>query len=229
MEKGDFTDYFGESGKTTPQLEAEGYWVWTPPRPKGEFLGEGDTATFLSLLDNGLEGWRQENRRNPNVIQTAGATNIVPFGGAAPVTARGTGAARGAAVPRPPSRFLRPLMHDLAERMTWAITPAYADANHYPIVTLKDARPAGKPGDVVSLSVTTTDPDGNKVSVTWWRFENNGTYTGPVTLDATDGPTTRFRIPADAKAGDTIHVIAEATDEGTLPLTRYARAVVTVK
>jgi hypothetical protein len=242
MEKGDFTDYFGESGKTTQQLEAEGYWVWTPPRPKGEFLGEGDTATFLSLLDNGLEGWRQENRRNPAVIQTAGTTNIVPFGGGAPpAAARGTGAAPGApgaafgagraaaAGSRQPSRFLRPLMHDLAERMTWAITPKYADANHYPIITLKDVRLSGKPGDVVSLSVTTTDPDKNNVSVTWWRFENNGTYAGAVTLDTTDGPTTRFRIPADAKSGDTIHVIAEATDDGLLPLTRYARAIVTVK
>jgi hypothetical protein len=113
--------------------------------------------------------------------------------------------------------------------MTWAITPKYADANHYPIVTLKDARPSGKPGDVVSLSVTTTDPDKNNVSVTWWRFENNGTYAGAVTLDTTDGPTTRFRIPADAKSGDTIHVIAEVTDDGLLPLTRYARAIVTVK
>jgi hypothetical protein len=61
--------------------------------------------------------------------------------------------------PRPPSRFLRPLMHDLAGRMTWAITR---------------------------------------------------------------------RIPVDAKPGDTIHVIAEASDDGKLPLTRYARAVVTV-
>jgi hypothetical protein len=36
------------------------------------------------------------------------------------------------------------------------------------------------------------------------------------------------RIPVDAKPGDTIHVIAEASDDGKLPLTRYARAVVTV-
>jgi hypothetical protein len=88
---------------------------------------------------------------------------------------------------------------------------------------------SGKPGEVVNLSATTKDPDGNRVSVTWWRFENNGTYAGAVTLDTTEGPTTTFRIPADAKPGDTIHIIAEATDDGRLPLTRYARAVVTVK
>jgi hypothetical protein len=226
MVKGDVTDYFGESGKTAEQLQAEGYWVWTPPHPKGEFLGEGDTGTFLSLLDNGLEGWRQENRRNPTVYQTAGATTIVPFGGGGGIAGAGRGAAAG---PRSPSRFLRPLMHDLGERMTWAITPKYADANHYPTVTMKDAALTAKPGELVNLSVTTSDPDGNKVSVKWWRFENNGTYAGPVTLETTDGPTTSFRVPADAKPGDTIHIIAEANDDGKLPLTRYARAVVTVK
>ncbi len=80
MVKGDRFDYFGESGKTSDELRAEGFIVWTPPREKGEFIGEGDTGTFLSLLDNGLEGWRQSNRRNPTVPQTAGATNVVPFG-----------------------------------------------------------------------------------------------------------------------------------------------------
>jgi hypothetical protein len=47
--------------------------------------------------------------------------------------------------------------------------------------------------------------------------------------DAVRPPAPSFRIPADARPGETIHVIAEATDDGTLSLTRYVRAVVTVK
>ena len=252
MVKGDRFDYFGESGKTADELQKEGFIVWTPPHAKGEFLAEGDTGTFLSLIDNGLEGWRQENRRNPATYQTAGGTNITPFGGpppaaggaAAPAGGRGAngaaapaaqggraggGGGRGATGPRQPARFLRPLMNELAERMTWAVTPRYDDANHYPTITLKNARVSGKPGEVVNLSATIKDPDNDKVSVTWWRFENNGTYAGAVTLDATQGPTTSFRIPADAKAGETIHLIAEANDDGKLPMTRYARTVVTVR
>ena len=230
MVKGDRFDYFGESGKTADDLKKEGFIVWTPPRAKGEFLAEGDTGTFLSLLDNGLEGWRQQNRRNPAVYQTAGTTTIVPFG-APPPAAPGAPAAAPAAAPvqRPSSRFLRPLMHDLAERMTWAITPKYDDANHYPSVILANAAVSGAPGEVVNLAVTTSDPDGDRVSVTWWRFENNGTYAGAVTIDPADGMTTRIRIPVDARAGDTIHIIAEATDSGTLSLTRYARAVIAVR
>src|SRR5207247_1734353 len=60
MVKGDIFDYFGLSGYTADQLKAKGYIVWTPPRPKGEFLGEGDTFTFLNLLDNGLLGYEEE-------------------------------------------------------------------------------------------------------------------------------------------------------------------------
>jgi len=36
-------------------------------------------------------------------------------------------------------------------------------------------------------------------------------------------------VPADAKTGDTIHLIAEVTDSGKPPLTRYARVIVTVR
>jgi len=224
MVKGDKFDYFGESGKTAAELQKEGYIVWTPPHSKGEFLGEGDTGTFLSLLDNGLEGWRQENRRNPTTYQTAGGTNITPFGAGPPPGGRGANAG-----PRLPSRFLRPLMNDLAERMTWAVTSHYSEANHHPTIMLKNAKLSGKPGEVVSLSATTKDADNDHVSVTWWRFENNGTYAGAVALDRADGPSTSFRIPADAKSGDTIHIIAEANDDGKVPLTRYARCIVTVR
>lgn len=223
MVKGDQFDYFGESGKTSEELRAEGFIVWTPPRAKGEFIGEGDTGIFLSLLDNGLEGWRQSNRHNPAVPPTAGATNIVPFGTPPP----GAGGSPNAG-PRPPSRFLGPLMHELAERMTWAVTPKYADANHYPSVTLERSAISGRAGDVVRLTAATKDPDGDAVSVTWFPVENTGTYAGAVTLDTADGPTATLRIPADAKPGDVIHVVAEARDHGQLALTRYARAVVTV-
>src|SRR5262245_32545883 len=60
MVQGDRFDYFGLSGYTAEQLKAQGYVVWTPPRPQGEFLGEGDTFTYLNLLDNGLRGSESE-------------------------------------------------------------------------------------------------------------------------------------------------------------------------
>jgi hypothetical protein len=36
-------------------------------------------------------------------------------------------------------------------------------------------------------------------------------------------------VPADAKPGQTIHLILEATDSGTPALTRYQRVVLTIQ
>ena len=57
MVKGDRTDYFGLSGYTAEELKKKGYMVWMPPQIKGSFLGEGDTPTFLNLIDNGLRAY----------------------------------------------------------------------------------------------------------------------------------------------------------------------------
>lgn len=221
----DVFDYFHLDGYTSDQLKAMGYQVWTPPRPRGEFLGEGDTGTFLSLLDNGLEGWRQENRRNPTVYQTA---QPAP-GPAAAGAGRAGGAGRGPAAPRMSNRYVQVLMDDLAARLAWSVTPKYADANHYPTVSVKAPKISARPGERVKLTASASDPDKNKVALNWYRFEGNGTYAGAIKLDATEGPTTSFTVPDDARSGDTIHIIVQATDDGAIPLSRFARTVVTVK
>src|SRR5437016_8983504 len=86
MVPGDKYDYFGISGQSTAELRAKGYIVWLPPRPRGEFLGEGDTFTYLNLIDNGLTSYRDETPGgwgggvavNPSIASAARA------GGAAP-------------------------------------------------------------------------------------------------------------------------------------------------
>ena len=70
MVKGDITDYFGLSGYTADQLKKMGYIVWSAIQPKGSFLAEGDTFTYLNLINNGLNaykndtygGWGGQNR-----------------------------------------------------------------------------------------------------------------------------------------------------------------------
>jgi hypothetical protein len=76
MVKDDIFDYFGFSGYSADQLREMGYIIWTPPRPKGEFLGEGDTFTFLNLVDNGLcayqdgspGGWAGHSGRANSIV-----------------------------------------------------------------------------------------------------------------------------------------------------------------
>jgi hypothetical protein len=55
-----------------------------------------------------------------------------------------------------------------------------------------------------------------------------GTYPGKVTFANPTALATSVQVPTDAVARQTIQLVLEATDNGTPPLTRYERVVVTV-
>ena len=59
-------------------------------------------------------------------------------------------------------------------------------------------------------------------------YPEPGTYRGDVSIWESDSQRTYFRVPKDA-AGKTIHVVLQVTDDGTPPLTRYRRIVVSVE
>lgn len=98
MVKGDKTDYFGLSGYTSDQLKQMGYFVWLPPEPKGEFLGEGDTPTFINLIDNGLRAYVNPEWGGWGGRMRPGPTGGSAFGAPPPVMPADTsGVARGLA------------------------------------------------------------------------------------------------------------------------------------
>ena len=236
MVQGDSFDYFGLSGLSADSLEARGYIVWTPPRPQGEFLGEGDTFTYLNLLANGLRayddatpgGWAG---RRPSAAPGGGAGS---FGGA--INSYDDLLKlqeRAAAGPRPPSpvpNFTPAAQNDFAARLRWSVTPSYAGANHQPRVAIRgSSRISAAPGETVRLEGIVSDPDGNTVSARWWQWKEAGTYPGQVALANSTAPATSVEVPPDGKSGQTIHLILEATDNGTPALTRYQRVVITVR
>jgi hypothetical protein len=245
MVKGDIFDYFGLSGLSADELKAKGYIVWMPPRPKGEFLGEGDTFTYLNLIDNGLRGYEDETpggwsghglvdgvpRTN---IRRAGQTTppAVPQGAGGPGQRPTTGRTGGGAAARPISpvpNFTPAVQNGLAARLKWSVTPTYGDANHEPKVSLRgSSRISARPGETVRLEGDVSDPDGDRVSVKWWQWKEVDTYPGEVSLSDPTSSVTSVRVPADAKPGQTVHLILEATDDGTPPLMRYQRVILTV-
>ena len=81
----------------------------------------------------------------------------------------------------------------------------------------------------MNLRGNVSDPDGNRVTTLWWQDNEAGTYPGDVTIADANAAVTTFRVPADASPGQTIHLILEATDDGTPTLTRYQRIIVTVR
>ncbi|HKE89352.1 MAG TPA: nucleoside hydrolase-like domain-containing protein [Gemmatimonadales bacterium] len=233
MVKGDIFDYFGLSGSTVDQLKAKHYIVWTPPHPRGEFLGEGDTFTYLNLIDNGLQGYEDDTPGG-----WAGRGRTAPSQRAAQLSAINSYddllrlqelAAAGRRPPSPDPNFIPAAQKGLAARLLWSVTPTYAAANHEPGVTIQGpARISAHPGETVRLQGVTSDPDSNAVTVRWWQWREVGTYPGQVSFSNPTEPGTSVQVPTDAAAGQTIHLVLEATDDGTPALTRYQRVVINV-
>jgi hypothetical protein len=109
------------------------------------------------------------------------------------------------------------------------VTPTFAGANHEPRVTIRGGSAiTARAGETVRLDGAVSDPDGNGVTVRWWQWKDVGTYPGQVTAADPSALATTVQIPSDASAGQTIHLILQATDNGTPPLTRYQRAIISV-
>ena len=208
MAKGDKFDFFGLSGNyTAEELRQLGYIVWAPIQEAGSFLSEGDTPCFLNMIDNGLRahedlsygGWSQGLRILPDSLKER---QSLPD-------------------------FIPAIMNGLAARIKWSVTSRYKDANHAPVIE-GDLAMKGKAGETLKLKYKVTDPDKDALTVNWWQYVSAGSYEGRVSVDDPTQAVTTFTIPQDAKSGDTIHLILEATDNGAPSLNHYLRLIITV-
>lgn len=237
MVKGDVMDYFGLAGYTTEQLPKMGYVVWMPVQPQGSWLGEGDTPTYMDMLANGLRayemgsygGWGGRAIVGTNTknifFQTADTTSKGMAASLSSMTEQANKAAAAAAYPD----FFPAAQNDFAARLKWSVTPAYAGANHAPVVKIEGPlKVMASAGEKIHLYASVSDPDGNAVSVKWWQFRV-GTYPGKIMIANADALHTEIQIPKDAVSGQTIHVILEATDNGSPALISYQRVIVTVR
>ena len=240
MVPGDRFDYFGLSGLSAAELRAKGYVVWLPPRPRGEFLGEGDTFTFFNLIDNGLGAFHEETPGgwggrvvvNPSSLRAAPPAGTGAANSFADFTRRLEDAGPEGPSTRPPSpspNFTPAAQNDFAARVAWSVTPTYRGANHEPVVALRGAaHVSARPGATVRVAGAVSDPDGNAVAVRWWRWKDVDTYPGEVSIASPTSLATELRVPDDAAPGQTIQLVLEATDDGTPALTRYRRVVISV-
>ena len=231
MVKGDKLDYFGLSGYTDAQLRSMGYVVWMPVQAKGSCLGEGDDFTFMNMLGIGLRAYEEGSYGGWGGRQISREV-VNPFSLPANDTSQQAMASALTSMNKSANAypdFFPAAQLDFATRLTWSVTSKYADANHEPVITIEGPLDAlASPGETIRLNGKVSDPDGNKVSTKWWQFQV-GTYANPITILNPTSLQTKLTIPKDAVAGQTIHVVLEATDNGSPSLTRYQRVVITVK
>jgi hypothetical protein len=212
--------------------------------PAAKFLMEGDTPTFLYLINNGLGNpehpdwgswggryefytprdrkWFQEPETRP--FWTDAEDEVLGVDGEWHQSNKAT-----------IWRWRSAYQNDFAARMDWTIK-AFAEANHPPVVKLAPApQLKAKSGERVNLSAEgSTDPDGNALAYQWFYYGEPGTLalatsrTGaPLTIEGATQAKASFIAPKVAKP-ETMHLIVAVTDRGAPPLTRYQRVIVTV-
>ena len=188
------------------------------------FISEGDTPSFLHLVNNGLYafddyalgGWggrgaQDEPTSKPNHLTD---TNLVDDGDAHKMFWRWIPAAQ----------------NDFAARMDWSTATTYSAANHQPrAAVVGDLARTVSPGQVISLDASpSTDPDGNALTFSWWQYHDADSATGRVTItNPTSRNAARFTVPNEP--GRQLHLIVEVKDNGTPTLTSYQRIVFTIQ
>jgi hypothetical protein len=216
----------------------------------GRFRSEGDSPAFLHVIPTGLRSaespdWGGWGGRFVRVRENTWLDPVLEPGYEYPPGRWYTSSAWGRErlrknIPndseltdylKPQWRWIDAIQNDFAARADWCVK-SREQANHPPVVKL--AHPLDmkvRPGQKLSLSAKgTTDPDGDALSFQWWQYREAGRdpYPGNVKIEKARQMDASLAIPADAKPGHTIHVICEVTDNGTPPLTRYQRAVMSV-
>ena len=216
----------------------------------GDFRSEGDSPAFLHVINTGLRnmespdygGWggRYVNVRDNNWLDPVPVANYkYPEGRWYTNTAWGRTYMREeypankelmADYFESISRWTEVMQNDFAARADWCVK-SHKEANHPPAVKLVNAPDiTARPGSKIHLSAKGSyDPDDNKLSYTWWQYDNADSYSGNLTIEDSTAQQASVIIPADAKKGDTIHIICQVSDNGSPRLTRFQLVVITVK
>lgn len=210
--------------------------------PKLEYIMEGDTPSFLGLIQNGLGwsvspaygGWggryvRYQSYAESRPIWTDNLDNrdTVVVGGKPHTSNQAT-----------IWRWRKHYQHDFAARMDWCVAGDVDEANHNPIAVLNNDRSedvvqlAGKPGERITLSaVGSHDPDGDAITCSWTVYPEAGTFDGGVKSSQSTGAETTVTVPQPdrrTRREATIHIILTVEDDGTPSLVAYRRAILTI-
>jgi hypothetical protein len=226
--------------------------------PRFMFIMEGDTPSFLGLIDNGLNAYR-----HPDWGGWGGRyIYLQPYGETHPIWAQGgdefaratsqdevTGIDGRTHVSDQATiwRWRDAFQNDFAARMDWTIKD-FAHANHCPQVVVNGSSGAGvieiaaTAGETITLDATgTSDQNKQLLSYRWFLYPEAGlagTHGADVSLSDADSPVAKATAKSacrplwlpgiPCKGSGVMHVILAVTNSGSPPLTSYRRVIITV-
>ncbi len=226
--------------------------------PRFAFIMEGDTPSYLGLIDNGLNAYRR-----PDWGGWGGRyVYREPYGETHPIWTQGGDLFRrvtsqdtvigadGVAHTSDQATIWRwrdAYQNDFAARMGWTVAD-FAHASHNPVVEV-NGQPGTAPieidatvGQPIVLDASrSSDPDGRGLHFHWFHYAEAGSADGNLAaVTLTDPETARAVVRADAacrpawlplipcNGEGTAHIILAVTGEGAHPLTSYRRVILHV-
>ncbi len=227
--------------------------------PRFLFIMEGDTPSYLGLIDNGLNAYRRPDWGGWGgryvYRQPYGETHAIWTQGGDEFT-RATSQDRALGIDGVEHvsdqasiwRWREAYQNDFAARMDWTIRD-FAHANHNPEVVVNGVAGTAPVESTVDANQTlaldatgSKDPDGQALHYKWWVYQEAG-VTGArgadVTLSGADSARAQATVHSPCRAawlplmpcrGEGVaHIILEVTDEGTPRLTSYRRVILHVR
>ncbi len=210
--------------------------------PATKYLTEGDTPSFLGLIENGL-AWNE----SPSYGGWGGRYQIhQPQGESRPIWTNAKDKVTGLDGEDYTTnhatiwRWREGYQHDFAARMDWNVAERFEDANHNPIAVLngdKTKRPlklkATVPASIKLSSEGSSDPDGDLLNYRWYVYDEAGDFRGKYKTAlpdysgarGTQGYSLEINISEIQQKGS-LHVILEVIDRGEPPLYSYRRAII---
>jgi hypothetical protein len=191
---------------------------------------EGDTATFLFLVPNGLNDEQRPDWGSwaGRYGKRDGAEGKNYWWANVEDTWDGTEHRENTL-----KRWAEHLQNDFRARLDWCVADSYSKANHPPVVRVKglNKHVVGSGQKVTLDGSESWDPDGHDLKFRWVSYPEVSVRWGdPIRMNGAGEAVVSVEaplVPSDAKPVG-MHVILVVSDSGEPPLTRYQRVILEV-